>query len=225
MVCEWEMKVDLKNTITMNRVISYVFSFKFSKIHWKTTRRWNNIVTFRCFLWVFTTINFHLIWFCFEWVEVYLYRCFLCFYAEWNKRPFSTHQQITFKTENEVIEIYLANWKWKRILPISSHLAQQQFRYEQFFLWPRKPDMIPWLRHRAHFGTRPLFAATLFWWFDDIGNWCGFSLFAIELIEIGNISAWMNRWRATPCRVFVRYDAFHYCELAKPQNTCFLETI
>lgn len=38
---------------------------------------------------------------------------------------------------------------------MSSHLAHRQFRYEQFFLWPRSPDMTPWFLHRAHFGMRP----------------------------------------------------------------------
>lgn len=30
---------------------------------------------------------------------------------------------------------------------ISSHFAHRQLRYEQCFLWPRNPDITPWLRH------------------------------------------------------------------------------
>lgn len=36
---------------------------------------------------------------------------------------------------------------------INSHFAQRQFRYEQCFLWPLNPEITPWLRHLAHFGT------------------------------------------------------------------------
>lgn len=50
--------------------------------------------------------------------------------------------------------------------------------------------MMPWFRHRAHFGTRPLFE--LFWFCcdaDDGVNCLCFSLFVVELIEIDSIFA------------------------------------
>lgn len=37
---------------------------------------------------------------------------------------------------------------------IKTHLAQRQFLYVQCFLWPRNSEIQPWLRQRAHFGTR-----------------------------------------------------------------------
>lgn len=73
---------------------------------------------------------------------------------------------------------------------MSSHFAQRQFRYEQFFLCPRNPEIMPWFLHRAHFGTRPLIA--LFWLWcdaDDGVNCLCFSLFVAELIEIDIIFA------------------------------------
>uniref|UniRef100_A0A182MD50 Uncharacterized protein n=1 Tax=Anopheles culicifacies TaxID=139723 RepID=A0A182MD50_9DIPT len=43
---------------------------------------------------------------------------------------------------------------------IPSHLAQRQFRYEHSFLCPRNPEMTPWLRQRAHLGTRKFVPTT-----------------------------------------------------------------
>lgn len=64
---------------------------------------------------------------------------------------------MTFSRAPQKMEIFLNLLTWAAIILcrswINSHLGQRQLRYMQCFLWPRSPEITPWLRHLAHFGT------------------------------------------------------------------------